>query len=416
MSGLQVPTLRQIGRILALLWLPWLLAGAARAELAGHGGPVRALAIAPDGLTAVSGSFDTTAIIWDLATGRPATVLRFHEGAVNGVLLLGQGAMTAADDGRIALFVPGRDAPVRVIGTRGAPVLALAPGAASIHADRTFRIMGETVATFAEAPSALAAVGDGHVIATADQSLRWHPSGRMMTLPAGATALAGLPEGALLVGGADGALRIVTAEGALGRTLAAQDSPIIALAVSADGRRAAAGGLRGAVVILDIASGQVLARLVGPGLPVWSLAFHPDGRTLFTGGADGMVRRWDIATGEPAQPAFAPRPDFPQGAMAERGAQVFRACAVCHTVTPDGGNRAGPTLHGVFGRPIGTRPDYLYSPGFAAHGIVWNAETIARLFRDGPAVVTPGTKMPEQRITDEEDLAALVEWLARVTR
>ncbi len=56
---------------------------------------------------------------------------------------------------------------------------------------------------------------------------------------------------------------------------------------------------------------------------------------------------------------------------------------------------------------------YDYSAGFAAHGITWNAETIARLFREGPNVVTPGTKMPEQKITDPEDLAALVEWLER---
>jgi hypothetical protein len=45
-----------------------------------------------------------------------------------------------------------------------------------------------------------------------------------------------------------------------------------------------------------------------------------------------------------------------------------------------------------------------------------NAETIARLFREGPAKVTPGMKMPEQRVTDAEDLQALVEWLGRVTR
>jgi hypothetical protein len=43
-------------------------------------------------------------------------------------------------------------------------------------------------------------------------------------------------------------------------------------------------------------------------------------------------------------------------------------------------------------------------------------DTITRLFREGPAKVTPGTKMPEQRVTDAEDLQALVEWLGRVTR
>jgi len=36
----------------------------ALAQLRGHGGPVRALAISPDGTQALSGSFDTSAIRW----------------------------------------------------------------------------------------------------------------------------------------------------------------------------------------------------------------------------------------------------------------------------------------------------------------------------------------------------------------
>jgi cytochrome c2 len=30
--------------------------------------------------------------------------------------------------------------------------------------------------------------------------------------------------------------------------------------------------------------------------------------------------------------------------------------------------------------------------------------------------VTPGTKMPEQRVTDPDDLKALIGWLEKVTR
>jgi cytochrome c len=46
--------------------LTFLICGAALAQLRGHGGPVRALAISPDGTTAVSGSFDSSAIRWSL--------------------------------------------------------------------------------------------------------------------------------------------------------------------------------------------------------------------------------------------------------------------------------------------------------------------------------------------------------------
>ncbi|MFY9601575.1 MAG: hypothetical protein WAR02_15185 [Pseudolabrys sp.] len=57
----------------------------AQAQLRGHGGPVKTLAISPDGTHAVSGSFDTSAIRWSLARNSAEQVLRFHDGAVNAV-------------------------------------------------------------------------------------------------------------------------------------------------------------------------------------------------------------------------------------------------------------------------------------------------------------------------------------------
>ena len=42
----------------------------AHAQLRGHGGPVRAVAVSADGATALSGSFDTSAIRWSLDAQR----------------------------------------------------------------------------------------------------------------------------------------------------------------------------------------------------------------------------------------------------------------------------------------------------------------------------------------------------------
>ena len=66
-----------------------LLAGTlpAHAQLRGHGGPVRALALSADGATALSGSFDGSAILWSLPRDAAAQVLRFHDDAVNAVAL-----------------------------------------------------------------------------------------------------------------------------------------------------------------------------------------------------------------------------------------------------------------------------------------------------------------------------------------
>ncbi len=71
----------------------------ALAQLRGHGGPVRALAVSPDGKRLISASFDTTAITWSLASGTAEKVLRFHEGAVNAVAFLKDGRMATARRG-----------------------------------------------------------------------------------------------------------------------------------------------------------------------------------------------------------------------------------------------------------------------------------------------------------------------------
>src|SRR5215510_13197476 len=88
------------------------IAATAQAQLRGHGGPVRALAISPDGTSAISGSFDTSAIRWSLEKGAAAEVLRFHDGAVNAVALLHDGrAATSGEDTRIAIWEPGEPRP-----------------------------------------------------------------------------------------------------------------------------------------------------------------------------------------------------------------------------------------------------------------------------------------------------------------
>ena len=96
-------------------------------------------------------------------------------------------------------------------------------------------------------------------------------------------------------------------------------------------------------------------------------------------------------------------------------AEAFRACVACHTLNTDDGNRAGPTLHGIFGRRIASLPGYRFSPALRDMDIVWTPETVSKLFEVGPATYTPGTKMPEQRIGDPGDRTALIRFLQRAT-
>lgn len=415
-----------------------LLAGPAQAQnegLRGHGGPVRALAIAADGAKAISGGFDQSAIVWDLQAGKARAILRVHEGAVNAVAALRDGRfLTAGEDGRVALWGADGARPLRVDKAHDAPIAALAvspDGAryATAGWDNLARVFsladGAAIATFEGHRGPLNAVlfaGDALVTASHDATLRIWPADRnqppkIVETLAAQNALAILDNGAIATGGADGMVIVIDATGAILSRTQAADAPIIALAASPDGRDLAAASPRGSVAIIDASSAKVRFTLNGPGLPVWSLAYSPDGRILLTGGGDRLVRRWDARTGEHIGAVMAQGPGDELAAYAGvRGAEVYRACAICHTLSPGDDNRAGPTLHGVFGRKAGTAPGYDYSDAFKKLDLVWNAETISRLFEIGPQAYTPGTKMPEQRVTDPADRAALIDFLSQATR
>ena len=47
--------------------------------------------------------------------------------------------------------------------------------------------------------------------------------------------------------------------------------------------------------------------------------------------------------------------------------------------------------------------------------IVWNEDTVAKLFELGPDQFTPGSKMPLQKITDAGQRGALIAYLITAT-
>ena len=237
------------------------------------------------------------------------------------------------------------------------------------------------------------------------------------TLPTPLNTVAVAPDGEIVTAGADGKVYILSATGELKSEIEVAQAPIIAVALSPDGSLIAAAGIRGSVAIIERAARKLERTLVGPGLPVWSAAFFRDGRTLLTGGADRMIRRWDAVSGEPVGNVVMGAPEDPLAAFAgDPGAEVFRACVACHTLSAEEGPRAGPTLAGIFGRKIATLPGYNFSEALRKLDIVWTPETVSKLFEVGPMTYTPGTKMPEQQIGSAEDRAALMTFLEKTTK
>jgi cytochrome c len=208
---------------------------------------------------------------------------------------------------------------------------------------------------------------------------------------------------------ADGAVRLFDETGQIAERKLAE-RPLAAVAAGAG--VIAAASVEGGVWIME-AGDLAIRHTLEPGQgAVWSLAVTQS--ELLTGGADGLIRRWDLASGDAlGTGAAATQASFDDGS---RGAEVWRACALCHSLDPDDGNRAGPTLHGIFGRRIATADNYHYSDALQGMDIVWTPQTVAELFEVGPDAYTPGSRMPDQRVPSAEDRAALVEFLARATR
>lgn len=430
MRGMKFP----INGLAALTLLLLIVAAPAHAQLRGHGGPVRALAIAPDGQQAISGSFDTSAIRWSLTRNVAVQVLRFHDQAVNAVAYLTDGRIvTAGGDGKIAIWTPDKSTPDKILKGHKGPIvtLSVSPDGKTLasgswdHTIRLWPLRGGEARVLegnSQNVNGVAFTPDGKALVSAgyDTSLRiWSLDGSgtiMRNLPTPLNSTAVAPDGEIVAAGADGKVYFISAKGDIEAAVAASATPIIDLAVSPNGKLIAAASIRGSVAIIDRRARALNHTLVGPGLPVWSVAFFPNSKTILTGGADRTIRRWSAVSGEPLDRIVAGAPDDPLAAYkGDPGAEVFRACVACHTLSADEGNKAGPSLHHIFGRKIASLPGYRYSDALKHMDIVWTPQTVSKMFEVGPMQYTPGTKMPEQKIGSAQDRKALMEFLAKAT-
>ena len=265
-----------------------MLAAASRpgiASLTGHTDRVHAVAFSPDGHTLLSGSYDGTARLWDMATHRQIGAPLNGHGEVYSVAFSPHGNVVATG---------GEDTMVRLWDVA------------------THRQIGAPLNGHDGEINAVAFSPDGKVLASggADDGVvrLWDvASHRQIGAPlnghgGAVNAVAFSPDGKVLASGGadDGVVRLwdVATHRQIGVPLLGHGGAVNAVAFSPDGKVLASGGADGIIRLWDVATQQMTGSWPIYS-PVFNLAFSPDGRLLASGNLDDKTQLWDVATRQP---------------------------------------------------------------------------------------------------------------------
>ena len=142
---------------------------------------------------------------------------------------------------------------------------------------------------------------------------------------------------------------------------------------------------------------------------------------LWHAGVDGLqhaatdtMKLWAILWGVYMLPSFALIAHAQGLGDAQRGAQVFAQCKVCHSLET-GKNMIGPSLYGLIGRKAGAVPGYAYSGAMKNSNVTWSDHTLSKYLSD-PKGYIPGDKMPFTGLKDPTKLGDLVAYLNQATK
>ena len=247
--------------------------------LTGHDSFVRSVAFSPDGQQLVSGSFDNTAIVWDLTERRAVVRYSQHRdgGHIQNVAWSPDGKLVASGnyDGELHLWNPQT-------------------------ADAVHRMsLGQRV-------ESIAFSNDRNVLAIGlfDGTIQLiDPSGnKLLTLEGGtspARAIAFVPRSTTIATATNSTIQLWdTLTGAKSRTLDGHSAPVVELACTPRGETLVATDRSGSALIWNIATRESRIAIEHNFMALSALAINGDGSQAVISGPDKILRFVDIDTGK----------------------------------------------------------------------------------------------------------------------
>lgn len=96
-----------------------------------------------------------------------------------------------------------------------------------------------------------------------------------------------------------------------------------------------------------------------------------------------------------------------------KGAELFKQCAVCHSIGPTANISVGPHLNHLFGRLAASVEEFKYSAPMiekGKEGLIWDEKSLY-LFVAGPNLYVPGTTMGFKGLRREKEIYDLLSFL-----
>src|SRR3990172_7177158 len=266
------------------------------------------IAYSPDGRLVASGCRDGSITVRDVESGRKRYGIVAHSGGVRSVAFNRQSTRLASSGG---------DYTIRIWDVvQGRKVLDVSPkGGAGVS--MTFSPDGRCIASWGSERTIRIwdALGGGRVL-------------DIVGLDEPVSCLAYSSDGYCLASGShDETIRLWDSSTCRELLKYQGQQGIADIGFSPDGNVIAAGEWGGGVVVMEVATGSVVARWLAHGADVTSLCFSPNGRLIATGSKDGTVLLWNLASIEGADDSVRPASDLDELWMALAGQDARKAYA-----------------------------------------------------------------------------------------